>query len=157
MKKIIIILCCILLHPLNSFAFQPRNACSYLQSINGLSTSGYKSDGMGGYFCSSPYKLLDGKSNLAYYVEGLNNLKADKVYLVLNVYNSSNKAKAHASLLKASKLLTIKAINQNLNPKIANCIVNGKSASLKQGKHIIEVKRQNWTTGLGYELHFSIK
>lgn len=157
MKKIILVLCFTLLIPSAAFAFQPQSACSYLKNVNGLSTGGYKSDGMGGYYCCSPYKMIDGKSNIAYYVEGLSNSKANKVYLVLNVYNSSNKAKMHASLLSAARLLTKQATAQNLNSKIANSIINGKSASIKQGKYLFEVKRENWPTGLGYELHFAIK
>ncbi len=157
MKKCILFFSCLLLIPLQALAFQPQNACNYLQDINGLATGGYKSDGMGEYFCCSPYKMLDKKSNLAYYVEGPSNTKANKVYLVLNVYSQSNKASVHSSLLAASKILTKKATNEALDPKIASCILAGKSASFKQGKYTIEVKKQVWSTGLGYDTTFSIK
>lgn len=157
MKKFLLIFCCLILSQLSSLAFQSQNACNYLQEISGFSTRGYKSDGMGGYYCCSPYKMLDDRSNIAYYVEGLSNVKANKVYLVLNVYNSSNKIKMHNSLLSTSKFLAKKAIGINLNTKIISSITNGKSASFKQGKYIIEVKKQNWESGLGYEIHFSIK
>lgn len=157
MYKIILVLVCIFSINCQAMAFQPISASKYLQSISGLSTGSYKPDGMGGYFACSKYKMLDNASNLAYYVEGMSDKKSSSLYLLLNVYKTSNKSKMHSNLLSASRLLTLKALNQKLNNKLVQCLLTGSPVKVKQGKYTIEVKRDNWITGLGYSVKFIIK
>lgn len=156
MKKCYFILLAMIFMQVNCYAFTPQNACKYMTSVSGLSTNGYKSDGMGEYFCASNYKLLDGKTNIAYYAEGSGN-NAKKVYLVLNLYNTSNKAAMMSNFVSSAKILSKNSINYTLDNVIITAMQSGKSGSWKLGKYTIEVKKQNFSTGLGSEIHFIIK
>ena len=133
----------------------PATACDYLKTQNFV-TDGYKSDGMGGYFCATPYKMLDGKSNLAYYVEGAQN-DVEKLYLVLNVYNGTNKVMLHEQLANNAKVLAKQALNYDLTVDNINAIKNGINTNFKVNNWNIEVFNENWVTGLGSETHFIIK
>lgn len=157
MKKILLLLGFLLFLSFQScFAFSPKSACGYLNSISGLSTSGYKYDGYE-YYCCSPYKILDGnRSNLAYYVDGTQN-SAKRVYLVLNFYYGSNKKVLHNSLIEASKLLSKKSINYNLPQSIITNLQNGTPGIWKHGANTIEITKEVFTSGKGYEVHFIIK
>jgi|GEM_PF-2903260 len=149
MKRIYLTFLALIIGSNLCFAFNNESACKYLSSINGL--AGIK-DNSG---CYTPYKLLDNKSNMAYYTER-NGATTNKIYLVLNVYNTSNKTSVHNSLLQASKVLAKNSINYELNDNIVNAIKVGKSANWKYGKYTIETKREDWRTNLGYEVHFAI-
>ena len=134
----------------------PNNACDYLKSQNFV-TEGYKSDGMGGYFCATPYKMLDGKSNLAYYVDGTQN-DVEKLSLVLNVYNGTNKVMLHEQLANNAKVLAKQALNYDLTVDNINAIKNGINTNFKVTDNwSIEVFNENWVTGLGSETQFIIK
>lgn len=157
-KQIIKLLLVFIFTCSQAVAFNPKSACNFLNEINGLSTQGYKYGGYGDYFCASPYKMLEknSRSNLAYYVDGTKN-NATRIYLVLNVYNNSNKPLMHNYLLNASKSLSTNSINYKLPLSIINSIKNGKAGIWKHGNYTITLKRDNWSTGLGYELHFIIE
>ncbi len=151
MKKILFTLLALFIVSPLCFAFNYQSSCHYLDSISGLSTSG---DSMG---CMSNYKMLDSyRSNLAYYTEGTTSYIND-VYLVLNVYNGSNKASVHNSLIQASKLLSKKAINYDLPQSIITCLQTGRAGAWKHGKYTIKVTRENFPSGNGYEVHFKIE
>ena len=138
------------------YAFDYKNACHYLDNISGLKTSEYKFDGYQDYYCCSPYKMLDNKSNIAYYTEGNKNI-VKKVYLVLNVYNGSNKEKLHNQLIQASQMLSKKSINYTLPQSIINNLKIGKNGIWKHGEYTISVKREDFPNGNGYEIHFKIE
>jgi hypothetical protein len=108
----------------------------------------------------SPYKELGAgnplANNLAYYVDG-NASAATQVKLVLNVNNRSAAKPAHAELLKAAEALSIKSTGQQLTQPIRDAIQQGKNASGKLGKSALEVMRDDWPTGKGYEIHVIIK
>lgn len=156
MKKLLLSLLILFVSTGTSFAFSPKSACHYLDSISGLSTSGWKYDGYEYYACSQ-YKMLDSyRSNLAYYAEGSSS-NARKIYLVLNFYYGSNKVSMHNSLIQASKLLSKKSINYTLPTNIISCLQNGNTGSWKHGRYLISVTKEFFPSGKGYEIHFNIE
>jgi hypothetical protein len=138
---------------------KPSVACNYLASI-GLSTRGWKSYYDDVYSCSSPYKEFGSgyplKNNLAYYVEGTATA-VKQLKLVVNVNNRAEAKEAHAELLKAAEVLVKKSLNESLSDSIHNAITNGKNMSSKIGDATVEVVRDNWPTGKGYEIKVIIK
>ncbi len=154
--KIFLLVICLVFFQQNCDAFEATTTCNALNDIDGLDTHGYKSDGFG-YFCNSNYKDLDGKTNLAYYVQGKSNTNAEKVYLVLNVYETSDKIYVHEELLKSSRILAIKITGKALSQEIENAISNAVPVDIIQGIYKLSVAKKNWPTGLGYEIHFLIE
>ncbi|MFC1825463.1 hypothetical protein ACFL9T_22345 [Thermodesulfobacteriota bacterium] len=138
---------------------KPSVACNYLVSI-GLSTRGWKNYYDDVYGCSSPYKEFGTgyplKNNLAYYVEGTATA-VRQLKLVVNVNNRDEAKKAHAELLKAAEVLFKKSLNKPLSDSIHNTITNGKNMSSKIGGAAVEIVRENWPTGKGYEIKVIIK
>ena len=134
----------------------PNIACDYLKT-QGLVTNGYKSDGMGGYFCATPYKVLDGKSNVAYYVEGTQS-SADKLYLSLNVYNGSNASTLQEQLANYAKTLSKQALNYDLNAENVKAIKSGANSNIDvAGNYKIEIIKNSWDTQKGFDIQFVIK
>jgi len=138
---------------------KPSVACDYLTNIE-LSTRGWKNYYDDVYGCSSPYKEFGSgyplKNNLAYYVDGTATT-VTQLELVVNVNNRDEAIKAHRELLKASKVLTKKFLNKTLPNTIDKAIKNGNNMSSKIANANIEVIRNNWPTGKGYELKVIIK
>jgi len=138
---------------------KPSEACNYLVS-SGLSTSGWKNYYDDVYGCTSPYKEFGAgyplKNNLAYYVEGTTKAVRE-LKLVVNVNNPTEAKKAHSELLKAAEVLVKKSLNESLSDSIQNAIINGKNISSTIGDTTVEVLRDNWPTGKGYEIKVIIK
>lgn len=131
-----------------------ENACYYLDEI-GLYTNGYKDlDGFA-YYCNSNYKVLDNTSNIAYYAEG-DSTNVKKVYIVLNLHKTSNKAEINKIFLQACELLTKKATNKQMTPEIKEAITTFKTGSRQIEDNLFELKLNEWTTGLGYDYQFII-
>ena len=134
-------------------------ACNYLKSI-GLATRGWKNHYDDVYGCSSPYKEFGSgyplKNNLAYYVDGTaTNVKQLK--LVVNVNNRAEEKRAHSELLKAAEVLTKQYLNKPLSESIRGAITAGKDLSSEVGDTTVEIIRDDWPTGKGYEIKFIIK
>jgi hypothetical protein len=108
----------------------------------------------------SPYKELDAgnplANNLAYYVDG-NASAATQLKLVLNVNNRAAAKSAHSELLKATDALSIKSTGQRLTQQLREAIQQGKKASGKVGMCVVEIMREDWPTGKGYEVHVTFK
>lgn len=140
----------------NSDIITPNSACDFMKSQN-LITDGYKSDGMGGYFCISKYQMLDNKSNISYYVEGTQD-EVEKLGLVLNVYNDSNVSALHEQLVNNASVLSKQALKYDLTEEDANAIRNGANTNKKvTDKWKIEVAKNIWDTKQGYDVQFIIK
>lgn len=132
----------------------PNMACDYLKS-QGLVTDGYKSDGMGGFFCITPYKMLDGLSSIVYSAEGTQN-DVEKLELVLNVHNTSNASALHEQLVSNAKILTKQALNYDLTEENIKAIRNGLNATIKvSDKWNIEIIKDVGNSS--YRLQFTIK
>ena len=114
------------------------------------------------YGCNSPYKDIGSgiavgmKNNLAYYVDGSRDF-VNQAKLVLNVNDRSQAQTAHAALIAASAELSAKIAGAKLLQSTKISIAAGNSSKAQIGKSTIEVKRDDWPTGKGYELHVIFK
>lgn len=142
----------------------PSIACKLLNA-SGLITGAWKDYGPGGgsagnFGCTSPYKELGSgyplANNLAYYVDG-GKSAATQAKLVLNVNNKSQAPSAHSALLSSSELLSISITGAKLPASVKEAISAGKPIKAKVGQSAVEVLRDNWPTGKGYELHVIFK
>lgn len=136
----------------------PGEACSFL--LPTLVTRGYKHEFGNEYYCSSPYKDIGMSSagmpnNLAYYVTGRSDA-ADTAKLVLNYNQPANAAAATKQLVDASKKLSLNATGTELPQSILSALSVGRSATFSSGKFRHEVKRDEWPTGRGYEIHYIV-
>ena len=144
--------------PATRTGWVPSEACSFLEPM--LVTHGYKHDFDNEYHCSSPYKDL-GESdlrlanNLAYYVTGGENV-ADTAKLVLNYNQPAKATPATTQLVAASKILSLKATGSDLPPTTLAALSAGRSDVKFSGAFQHEVKRDDWPTGRGYEVHYII-
>ena len=145
-------------------------ACAYLKGI-GLNTDRYwRDDGEQVFHCLSPYKALgtvadplglSSKNNLAYYVDG----EAERIHqmkLVLNVYHHNVKPhhgamQAHQPLGQAAKQLTQEALKTPLPKAAEQAIAAGKPWQGTVKAATLELIRDDWPTGKGYELHFLVR
>ena len=138
---------------------KPSEACKLLEKSN-LATRGWKSYYGSEYGCSSPYKELGSDfplaNNIAYYVGGTSNTVSE-VKLVLNINNQSSSTAAHKELLKSANLLLQKVSGQKLTSSLSSAIKNGKPNSEKIGSTNVEIIRDDWPTGKGYEIKVIIK
>ena len=142
--------------PATRAGWLPSDACAFLEPT--LVTRGYKHDFDDEYHCSSPY-LDIGKSdarlanNLAYYVTGGAGV-ADTLKLVVNYNQPANATYATQGLVAASKTLSSIATGSDLPPSILSALSAGHSAIEVSGPFRHEVKRIDWPTGRGYEVHY---
>ena len=137
--------------------WKPQDACAYL---SGLQTRGYKNQYEDVFGCSSPYKELGAGSplanNIAYYVGG-NAQNANELKLVLNVNSAQSAKETHAALLQYSDELTQKALGAPMPKEARSAISSGKSGKWTLGKAKVELVRENWATGKGYELKYILR
>lgn len=139
----------------------PHVACTLLSHIKGMETSGYKSDGGADtYFCCSPYNDIGERfpelaNNIAYYVYG-NASRVTLLKLVLNVNEPTKANEAQAVLMNYSDELTRKALGVPLPDEIKGDILQGYVGQWNLEGASLELKRDEWPTGRGYELHFII-
>ncbi|MGE0081903.1 MAG: DUF6030 family protein [Thiohalomonadaceae bacterium] len=137
----------------------PSEACRLMRDA-GLVTRGWKNDYGSEYWCSSPYKQIGVgyplANNLAYYVDGTKK-KANQVKLVLNVNNRSAAEAGHNELLRASSSLVASQTGQEMPESLRTAIEQGLSVSEVVGKANVDVVREDWPTGKGYEMKVIIK
>jgi hypothetical protein len=137
----------------------PSQVCDFLSDF-GLATSGWKNLYAADFGCSSPYKELGTgtplANNLAFYAEGSRTTVA-QVKLVLNVNNRAAAKSAHSELLKVAEALSVKVSGQQLPQALREAIQGGKKSSAKVFISTLEVIREEWPTGKGYELQFITK
>ncbi len=135
----------------------PVQVCDILVT-QGLSTRGWIDNY--GYGCSSNYKEIGIGSplanNIAYYADGNAN-SVNQAKLVLNVNNKSQQKKAISELINSSGLLSKKLAGEELPQNLTKSIKKGKQATAVVGKTTIEVTRDEWPSGNGYEIHVIFK
>lgn len=140
-------------------------ACAYLRSV-GLSTDHYwRDDGERLFHCLSSYKELGTvaeplglgqKNNLAYYVDG----DAERIHqmmLVLNVNQRHEAKQAHQEFLRVAKTLTQQALNTPLPKATEQAITAGKPWQGTVKVATLELTRDDWPTGKGYELKLLVR
>lgn len=134
----------------------PAKACALLAD-SGLKGRKWVNDyGDGSAGCASNYKDIGPSgsglaNNIAYYVIGVNQYVME-VKLVLNYNQPSKAAPATAALLSASQKLSQRALGAPLPKSIIDLITQGESGSEKVGKGSVQVVREDWPTGKGYEV-----
>lgn len=95
-------------------------------------------------------------NNLAYYVTG-DQHAAKELKLVLNVNDRDNAEDGHRALAIASGFLTKAALGTYLMEEVYKALVAGRADRWKAGKNKIEIVRDDWETGKGYEVKFIIR
>jgi hypothetical protein len=138
----------------------PPKICSVLAD-SGLKGRKWVNDyGDGSSGCASDYKDIGSAkglaNNLAFYVIGVDKYVME-VKLVLNYNQPSQPAKATAALLDASKKLSQRALGEKLPEAIETLIKQGETGSAKAGSGVIEVVREDWPTGKGYEVQVMMR
>jgi len=139
----------------------PATASNYLAGA-GLPTSGYDYDGLSDktpYGAISDYQQLGSgfplANNIAYYVVGTQ-YEVKELQLVLNVNVLEESVEAHAKLLEYSKILYQKAFGKALPPSIKTSVTKGESGQWQFDQILVKLARDNWATGKGYSLKFTI-
>lgn len=138
----------------------PAKVCSLLSDA-GLKGRKWVDDyGDGSAGCASDYKDIgtsnDLANNLAYYVTGVSQYVME-VKLVLNYNQPRQSSKATAALLAASKKLSERALGSGLPDSVVSLIKRGEHGSAKVGSGVVEVVREDWPTGKGYEVHVMMR
>lgn len=137
----------------------PSEVCAYLKDW-GLATRGWKNHYGDVFGCSSPYKELGSgyplANNIAFYAEG-NASAVTQAKLVLNVNNRESASTAHEELLKGAEVLVVKAAGEQLPQSLKDAIKSGEKTAIKVGSSSVEVLREEWPTGKGYEVKVVIK
>jgi len=141
-------------------SWYPDAACNFLSDKPGLQTRSYKDlAGDGEFSCSSPYKEIGEDqiltNDIAYYAYGNANW-VNTLEIVLNVKNRSGSQQAQKLLSELSRNLTQKAVGSKLPDSVTSMIVQGRAGKVMVGGHPVEVTREDWPTGKGYEMHFKI-
>ncbi|MFQ6345984.1 hypothetical protein EXW72_10245 [Pseudomonas sp. BCA14] len=153
----------LLLASVNCFAdlkvSSPSQACSLL-SGSSLSGGTWRDLEDGTWGCSSDYLDIGSgnplPNNLAYYVEG-SVVSPTQVYLVLNYFKPKSKDAATKALVSASSVLSQKALGAKLPVVITKAIMSGQPATSEAGSGVINVLRDDWPNGKGYEIHVLMK
>ena len=133
----------------------PYVACDYLTS-QGFITGNYQSDGMGGFFCTTPYKMIDSLSSITYSINGQAN-NAENLILTLNYHNSTNESVANSLFLENAKILTQKALNAELSDNMIKNIQNKTNITENYNSSTVEFTKENYATNKGYNMSFIIK
>jgi|SRR5882724_3330727 len=151
---------------INRRFFRPAPpACAYLRSV-GLGTDRYwRDDGEPLFHCLSPMTELGTvadplglglKNNLAYYVDG-DAEQIHKMLLNLDVNQRHEAKQAHQALLRAAKALTQQALNTPLPKTAEQAIMAGKPWRGTVKAAMLELTREDWPTGKGYDLKFLVR
>jgi hypothetical protein len=140
-------------------------ACAYMRSP-GLETRRYwRDDGDSIFRCVSPVKELGtvadplglgSKSSLSYHVDGDAN-QIHKMLLNLNVNQRHEAKQAHQALVQAAKRLTHEALNTPLPQAVQQAIAAGKPWRGMVKAATLELVRDDWPTGKGYDLNFLVR
>ncbi|MFJ7311804.1 hypothetical protein ACIQVE_03370 [Pseudomonas sp. NPDC098747] len=138
----------------------PSNVCSLL-SDSGLKGRKWVDDyGDGSSGCASDYKDIGSASglanNLSFYVTGVSQYVME-IKLVFNYNQPSQSSSATKALLAASDKLSQRALGASLPAPVIALIKRGEHGSAKVGKGVVEVVREDWPTGKGYEVHVMMR
>ncbi|MGZ8152350.1 MAG: zinc ribbon domain-containing protein [Methylovulum sp.] len=139
----------------------PSKVCNFLNEA-GLASGSWKVFYDQEFFCTTSLKELGSGSmdnnpnNIMFSATG-NNSTVMQVELVLNINDQASASSAHQELLKDASALSLKATGQQLPQKLESAVNKGNNASQKVGAAIIEIVREDWSTGSGYEVKVTIK
>lgn len=157
----ILFFCTILTASAELLVTAPSKVCNFLNEA-GLASGSWKIFYDQEFFCTTSLKELGSGSmgnnpnNLMFSATG-NKSTAMQVDLFLNINDQASSSSAHQELLKATEVLSIKATGKQLPQKLKNAIKKGSNASQKVGNATVEILREDWTTGEGYDVKVTIK
>lgn len=138
----------------------PETVCQYLADIALKGRKWVPDYGDGTSGCATDYKDIGTgaplANNLAYYATGKGG-KVDQLKLVLNYNQPKSAGFATASLISAAQKLSPKALGASLPPEVIQLIKAGRSGKAKVGTGEVEVLRDNWPTGRGYEVQVMMR
>lgn len=132
-----------------------KNICSSLSNI-GLAASEYKFIEGYGYSCFTPYKMLDDFSNISFYAEG-REYEIEKVYIVLNFNNLSDRELIIKYFLKACKIITLKMSSSQMTEEIKEAIATLKTGNRIIGNYSYTLEADNWKTNSGFTYKYTIQ
>lgn len=147
----------------SSIGWDPQKACRFLSDIPGMSSSGsYSSLYEGIHSCGTRYKDVgeDDHSalpnNISYYAAGTPE-KVQRLRLLLNINQISNDTAAKEQMATVAVRLFQAALNHSIPNGIQDSIKTGTSGQWDDSGYKIELKKDIWPTGKGYELNFVIR
>ena len=145
-----------------NFNVTPEKLCSYLDLPDPSTYKPLVYPENPQYSCGTAYMYIERTggveldNNLAYYVIGTAS-KAEQLKLVLNMNQPEKSKHAHAALLKYAGQLLEKTLSQKIPVELKAAIISGQSKTALLNGHTLEVTKEEWNTGRGYNLTFIIK
>lgn len=137
----------------------PSSVCQMLAD-SGLKGRKWVDYGDGTFGCASDYKDIGSGSplanNLAFYASG-SAQTVRQVKLVMNANKPSAAAPAVKQLVKASSNLSEKVLGAGLSDDLKMAISKGVPTTASVGEGSVEVVKDVWPTGRGYEIQVIIK
>ncbi|ENA27504.1 hypothetical protein EGJ52_23570 [Pseudomonas luteola] len=137
----------------------PDSVCQFLAAsdLKGRKWTDY-GDGTAG--CASDYKDIGNgvplANNLAYYVMGQGN-EAERVKLVMNANQPNAAAPAIKQLSNAASKLSPKALGVPLPDSVRKAIAKGEPVVVNVGSGEVEVLKDIWPSGKGYEIQVMMR
>ncbi len=139
--------------------WSPTDASNFL--ISRLPVGTYQPDPLeaGRWFACSQYWQLPAvgsvPNNVAYYIQGSQD-KVDTLKLVLNVNDRETSEGCCKILAALAKELTKRAEIGGITAELDGALRNAKITKTSIGGEDVSVTRDDWPTGLGFELHYII-
>lgn len=109
------------------------------------------------YGCSTynPYLKDENGSSITYNIEKVSET-SNKIYLSAVIHNKTGRQEMNGALIELAKTLTKNAIHSNLSPEIIQALENYKTGIWDISGYTIEIKQEDWVTGLGSSVYFII-
>lgn len=137
----------------------PSDVCNLLTN-SGLKGRKWIDYGDGTSGCASDYKDIGSgwplDNNLAFYATGAGQA-VKKVKLVMNANNPASASSAIKQLGQVSAILSTKLLGARLPDDIKAAISKGAPKSAILGSGSVEVVKDVWPTGRGYEIQVIMK
>ncbi|WP_017346424.1 hypothetical protein [Pantoea sp. A4] len=137
----------------------PKQVCSFLSDLD-LKGRAWTDYGDGTAGCASNYKDIGTGSplanNLAFYANGSDST-VNNVKLVLNFNQPKSRDLPIRELKKASEKLSLEALGAKLPDSIKKAISLGQPLTAKVGTGTIDITRDDWPSGKGYEIKVIMK
>jgi hypothetical protein len=133
----------------------PREYCSIATDVGLPAKRAFSASTLG---CSSAYRELSAASpglsnNVAFYVSANGDpLALKRLSLQLNVNNPRAATSAHAELTQATASLARTLLGKEF-PELLRAVKQGKAYRMQDTQWRVEVEREAWPTGRGYEIN----
>jgi hypothetical protein len=148
-----------------NLGFDPAKACLYM-TLFGMPPSGngyesFSSNFPDDYSCGSAYSQLGTGSgglpnNISYYARGTRT-SVKRLRILLNVNKRSEFKSANGYFRKAAQHLYQVSLGSPIPDKVDKNLLGSKPGRWNQNGYVVELQKDVWTTGLGFELNFIIR